>query len=102
MRGGEAAADEVGNDVLAEIVAGGRVADVAFELGIEEIGREDVNPHAGERPVGTAGHRRRLFRLFEEVPDLARGVDIHDAELRSLLDRHVDAGDRATGAAFDV
>ena len=75
---------------------------IAFELGIEEVGGEHVDAHAGERAVGFAGHCRRVLGFFQEVGDRHRIIDRHDAEIGSLLDRHLDAGDRAIGAFVDV
>ena len=61
--------DQVGNDVLAEIVARIRIGGVALQLLDQELGVEDIDAHAGERDVGLAGHRRRVLRLLQEGED---------------------------------
>ncbi len=55
--------------LLAEMMARSRVVVVASELGIEKFGGERINAHAGRRPVGLAGHRRRVLRFFAEIDD---------------------------------
>src|SRR5205807_29737 len=97
----QTAADQVRNHVFTEIMARPRVPMIAFELGIKEVGGEHVDTHAGERAVGFAGHSGRIFGFFQEVGDRHRIVDRHDPEVGSLLDRHLDTGDRATGAFVD-
>ena len=58
--------DEVGDDVLAEIVARIRIRGVALEQVDQERSLEHIDAHAAERDVGLAGHRRGILRLFEE------------------------------------
>ena len=98
MRDGEPAADDVGDDVLAEIVARIGVVVIALQLGIKEVGGKRVDPHARQGAAGLSGDRRRRVWLFKKIDDAHRLVDFHDAELGGLLDRHLDAGDDAVGA----
>ena len=80
MRDRAAMLDDVGNDVLAEIVSGMWVGRVASQLIEQKRGIEHVDAHAGERHGGLARHRRRVLRLFDERADVVVVVDMHDAE----------------------
>ena len=76
MRDRFAVGDEIGNDVLAEVVGRIRVGRVAVQLLDQELGLEHIDAHAAQRGVGLAGHRRRVLRLFEEGDDAVLFVDV--------------------------
>ena len=102
MRQGNAVTHGGGNDVLAKIVAGRRIGNIALKLTVQ-IGRiEDVDPHAAQRALGLARHRRRIGGLLDKVGDAPFFVDRHHPEARRILARHFDAGNRTLGAAFHV
>ena len=94
--------DEVGNDVLAEIVGRVGIGGVAAELVEQELALEDVDAHGGERHVRLVGHAGRILRLFEEGDDAVLVVDVHDAEAGRLHARHLEAADGDVGARIDV
>ncbi len=68
VRDGFAVLDDVRNDVIAEIVAGIVVLAVLDEQAAQEGPVEDIDAHRGQRMVGVAGDRRRVFRFFQETP----------------------------------
>ena len=65
-------------------------------------GVEDIDAHAGQRPVRGARHGGRVGRLFQEFDDPVRGVHGHDPEARGLRPRRLDAGHGHIGALLDV
>ncbi len=94
--------DETGDDVVSEVVAGARIVGVAEQRVVQERGVEHVDAHAGERPVGTLRHGRRLRRLLLELQDPAPVVHGHHAQRARVGERHVDAGDGHLRARIDV
>ena len=102
MRDRLAVGDDVGNDVLAEIVRRMGIGGVALELFDQEFGVEDVDAHAAQRRVRLAGHRRRRGGLFQEGQDAVFRVHVHDAEALGLLERDLEASHRHVGLRLDV
>ena len=85
--------DDIGDDVLAEIVARIRVRRVALQE-IDEEGRlEHIDAHAAERDLRFAGHGRRILGLFEEGNDPVLFIDMHDAEAPGFFERSLEAAD---------
>ncbi len=95
-------ADQPGDDVLAEVVAGVGVLGIAAKFVDQEPGLEHVDAHAGQRLVGIVRHGWRVGRLLDEIKDPVRGVDVHDAEARGLRPRHLDAADGDVRALLHV
>ena len=93
---------QMGDDVLAEVVAGLGLVGVARKLLVQEPGVEHVDAHAGERAPGLAGNGRRAGRLFQEAAHAHVLVHAHHAEAARFLYRHVDAADRHVGLLGDV
>ena len=93
---------DIGDDVLAEIVAGIGVGGVAAELLEQECGVEHVDAHAGERHGRLARHGRRILRLFDERADVVVVVDMHDAEGGGFAHRDLEASHRHVGVLLDV
>ena len=87
---------------LAEVVRRGGLARVPPQLVVEEAGVEDVDAHAGQRPVGPVRHAGRVVRLLDEVLDAVLAVDPHHPEGHRLLARHLDAAHRHVGPGPDV
>ena len=102
MRDRFALGDEVGNDVLAEIMRGVGIGGVAPQLLDQEFRVEDVDAHAAQRHVRLARHRRRVLRLLQERQDVVLRIDVHDAEPLGFLQRGLETPDRHVGAGLDV
>ncbi len=85
------------HDILAEIVRAFGNGRVAAELIEQEIGVEDVNPHRRQTARRIVGHRLGIGRLFQEIYHAVRLVDLHHAELRTLLQLDRNAANRAVG-----
>ena len=75
---------------------------VAAELVEQEIRVENVNAHRGQAARRIVGHRLGVGRLFQKLADAVRLVDLHHAELRTLLQLDRNAADRAVGLVVDV
>lgn len=80
--------DDIGDDVLAEVAARGRVGGVAAQRIEQELGVEDVDAHRGEGEIRLVGNGRRVGRLLDEGDDLVLVVDMHDAEADRFHARH--------------
>ena len=102
MRDGFAVLDDVGDDVLAEIVARMRVGGVAAHLVDQEPRVEGVDAHARERLVGIAGNMRRVRRLLHEVDDDVVLIDMHHAEAGRFPHRDFERGDGDVGILLDM
>ena len=102
MRKHPAAGRNVGNHVLAEIVRRTRVAGVAYQLFVKELGIEHVNSHAGQGLARLPRYRLRLRRLFGEAGHAAIPIDAHDTEGARVLQRHFHAPHRHIGPAGHV
>ena len=102
MGAGDAVPDRLRNDVLAEVMTGGGVGDVADEFGVKVLGVENVDAHAAQRNIRLARHGRRIGRLFNELGNFPVVVDAHDTEAGGFLLRYFDAGHRAFRAAVHV
>ena len=90
------------NDVLAKIVIGCRVHDVTGQFRVQIFGIEHVHPHAAQRHIGPARHRRRIGGFFDKIGDHAALINRHDPETTGLMTRHFDARHRAFGTALDM
>ena len=89
---------QVGNDVLAEIVARFRRQGVALQLLVQELRVEHVDAHARQRRAGLARESPSDWRRFlDELAHAQFVVHAHDAEGLRLLHRHFDAGDGQVG-----
>ena len=97
-----AAIDEVGNQVLAEVVAGMRVGGIADQLFVKKRRVEDVDAHACQRHVREPRSRLGLRGLFVEANDVRCRIDGHHAILRRGRERNLDAANRDVGLATDV
>ena len=84
MRDRLAVLDQIRDQVLAEVAARVRIVGVALELVDQEIGVEDVDPHARQRLVRAARLGGRILRLLDERRDAVALVDMDDAEARRL------------------
>ena len=103
MRDRFAVGDEIGDDVLAEVVRRIRIGGVAAQLIDQELGLEHVDAHAAQRGVRIAGHRRRVLRLLEERRGCGRSRRraMTPKPLR-LVQRRLEAADRHVGVRLDV
>ena len=90
------------NDVLAEVVRGALQGDVLVQHPVQVVGREDVDPHGGQRTVRLARHGGRISRLFHEGGDLLVLVDGHHAEGLRFLAIDLNAAHRHAGAREGV
>jgi hypothetical protein len=72
---GLALGDRLRDDVLAEVVARRRVADVVLEDAVQVVGREHVDAHAAERTVRAGPASGRVGRLLDEARDESLLVD---------------------------
>ena len=102
VRDRAAVADDIGDDVLAEVVGGMRVGGIAAELLEQKRGVEHVDAHAGERHGRLARHGRRIFRLLDERADVVVVVDMHDAEGGGFAHRDLQASHGHVGVLLDV
>ena len=84
--------DQPRQDVVAKVVTAAPVVGVEPELLEEEVGREAVDAHRGQRLAGIGRIRRRVGHLLAEAAHAARAVHGHRAKLGGL-----DAGDRQRG-----
>ena len=75
-----------------------RIGGVAAQLLVKKFRLENINPHADERAVGMARHRRRIPRFFHERENAVVLVDMHDAEAGRLAARYFKTADRHIGA----
>ena len=99
VRHGLAAGHDARNDVLAEIVAGLRVARIAGQFGEKIVGIKDIDTHAGECPIRVVRQTGRIQGLFHEGRDEVVGIHRHHAERPGVEPRYFDAGHR-TGFAM--
>ena len=90
--------DRARNDVLAEVVAGRRIGQIAFQLVVQKARIENIDAHAGQRAAGLAGHLRRIVGLLHERSDVAVRIDRHHPERFGLIAIHFDAAHRALAA----
>ena len=86
-------ADDAGDDVLAEVMAGVRILGVLDQLAGEELRVEHVDAHGCEGPVGLAGNGRGIRRLLDEGYDAVVLIDVRDAEAARRVAGHFEAGD---------
>ena len=94
--------DQLGQQVVSKIVAGGVQLGISRKLLEQELGIEHIDAHAGQRPARIAGQRGRMHGFFNKGDDAVRGVDAHHTETAGLGQGDLDAGDRHVGAPFDV
>ena len=97
-----AAIDEMGNQVLAEVVAGMRVGGIADQLFVKKRRVEDVYAHTCQRHVPAAQSGLGPRGLFIEADDVRCLIDGHHAILRRGRERNLDAANRDVGLATDV
>ena len=90
-----AGVQEIGNDVLAEVVFRLGIGLVGLQEGLEHAPLEDVDAHGGLVALGMLG-------LFLELEDGAVLVGVHDAEAAGLLHGNRADGDGAVGLALLV
>ena len=94
--------DQSRQDILGEIVAGGRRVGVLDQPLEKELSIKYVNPHRSQRHVFPSGQGFRFLGLFREPDHLVLFVHREHAKLASSLSRHLDAADRDIRLAFDV
>ncbi len=97
------AAEDVGQDVVAEVVLGVGVFGVLDELGEQDVGVEDVDAHGDVDHVGVEGRADLgLFGLFFEADDLSVAGDLDDTEGGDLVGGDGEGGEGDVGAGVDV
>ena len=87
--------EHLGNDVLAEVLVGVRIRLILGQILAQHLPVKDVDAHTGKVALRVGG-------LFLELVDKAVRPDVHDAEARGLLHRHLNDRDRAGGARLLV
>ena len=87
--------EHLGNDIFAEVLVGVRIRLILGQILAQHLPVKDVDAHAGEVALRPGG-------LFLELVDKAVGPDVHDAEARGLLHRHLNDRDRAGSARLLV
>ena len=102
MRHRFAVLHNIRNDVLAKIMAGMRVCGVFLQQINQEFGLEHINAHRGQRHIRLAGHRRRVFRLFEKGDDPVGFVNVHHAKAGGLFQRHLKAANGDIGLLLNM
>ena len=91
-----ALAEQLGDDVLAKVVARALVQSVLLERLDQHVGREDVDAHGREVRIGLIG-------LLGELGDAAvLGVGGQDAKAAGLLPRHRHNAHREVGVVLNV
>ena len=102
MRHGHTVGHGMRNNILAKIMAGMRVFDVARQFGIKILGVENIDAHAAHGHIGSSRDSRWIRRLLDEVRDQTAPVDRHDPKATRFLARHLNTRNSALGTAFDV
>ncbi|OIQ64849.1 hypothetical protein GALL_535990 [mine drainage metagenome] len=102
MRHRLAVFDDVGDQVVAEIMAGIRVLGVLDQQIAQEGPIEHIDPHRGKRMRRIAGHRGRIGGLFQKGCDASGLVNVHHTEGGRLHPGHGQTADRDVGAGLDV
>ena len=85
--------EHLGDDVLAEVLVGVGVGLVLDQIPAQHLPVEDVDAHARKVALRVGG-------LFLKFLDEAVRPDVHDAEARGLVHRHLDDRDRAGRAGL--
>ena len=102
MRHRLAVLHDVGDQVIAEIMAGLGVLGILDQQGAQEIPVEDINAHRRQRMIRIGGDCGRVFRLFQEGQDAPGLVHIHDAKGGGFHARHGQAADGHIRAGIDM
>ena len=102
MRHRLAVLHDVGDQVIAEIMAGLGVLGILDQQGTQEIPVEDINAHRRQRVIRIAGDCGRVFRLFQEGQDAPGLVHIHDTKGGGFHARHGQAADGHIRAGIDM
>ena len=102
MRHRLAVLDDVGDQVIAEIMAGIGVFGILDQQGAQEIPVEDIDAHRSQGMIRIAGDRGRVFRLFQKGQDAPGLVDIHHAKGGGFHARHGQAADGHIRAGIDM
>ena len=90
------------NQILAKVVAGTAVGQVAGQGLVEVTGIKDIDAHARQGDVGPAGQGFRLRRLLDKLGDLARRIHGHYTAALGIFHRYFGAGHRALRAFLNM
>jgi hypothetical protein len=96
------AAEELGEDVMPEVVLGVGVFGILDELGDEDVGVEEIDAHGDiDHTVVEGRADAGLLGLFDEAGDFAGAFDLDDAEVGDLVggDGEGGKGDVRSGVA---
>ncbi len=95
------AAEELGQDVVAEVVLGVGVFGVLDQFGEQDVGVEEVDAHGDVDHVGIEGRADAgLLGLFDEAGDLAVAGDLDDTEGGDLVGGDGQGGEGDVGAGL--
>ncbi len=93
------AAEDVGQDVVAEVVFGVGVLGILDEFGQEDVRVEDVDAHGDVDHIRVEGRADLgLFGFFFEADDLSVAGDLDDAEGGDFVGSDGEGGEGDVGA----